>query len=110
MPMTMDEQVVPTRQRTLLSAPSLAIDLSWVISVAVRPRWRPKFPAVAAHLEGREDLVERLRAFWSDSGHDTCFTEMQVLAHHAGALEETSPLALWAALEEAISTVPTDLG
>jgi DNA-binding transcriptional ArsR family regulator len=35
---------------------------------------------------------------------------MQVLAHHAGALEETSPQALWAALEGAISTVPTDLG
>jgi len=108
--MTMTEQAAPTRQRTLLSAPSLAIDLSWVISVAVRPQWRPKFPAVAAHLDGREDLVERVRTFWSDSGHDTCFTEMQVLAHHAGALEETSPPALWAALEEAISTVPTDLG
>jgi DNA-binding transcriptional ArsR family regulator len=32
-----------------------------------------------------------------------------VLAHHAGALEETSAPALWAALEGAISTVPTDL-
>jgi DNA-binding transcriptional ArsR family regulator len=108
--MTMDEPVVQTRQRTLLSAPSLAIDLSWVISVAVRPGWRPKFPTVAQHLDGREDLVERVRTFWSDAGRDTCFTEMQVLAHHAGALEETSPPALWAALEGAISTVPTDLG
>ena len=108
--MTMNEPLVQTRQRTILSAPSLAIDLSWVISVAVRPGWRPKFPTVAQHLDGREDLVERVRSFWSDAGRDTCFTEMQVLAHHAGALEETSPPALWAALEGAISTVPTDLG
>ena len=108
--MTMDEPLVQTPQRTILSAPSLAIDLSWVISVAVRPGWRPKFPTVAQHLDGREDLVERVRSFWSDAGRDTCFTEMQVLAHHAGALEETSPPALWAALEGAISTVPTDLG
>jgi DNA-binding transcriptional ArsR family regulator len=106
----MDEPLVQTPQRTILSAPSLAIDLSWVISVAVRPGWRPKFPTVAQHLDGREDLVERVRSFWSDAGRDTCFTEMQVLAHHAGALEETSPPALWAALEGAISTVPTDLG
>jgi ArsR family transcriptional regulator len=108
--MTMDEAVAPSPRRTLLSAPSLACDLSWVLSVAVRPHWRPKFPTVSEHLARREDLAERVRTFWSDSGHDTCFTEMQVLAHHAGALEETSPPALWAALEGAISTVPTDIG
>ena len=107
--MTMDEPVAPSLRRALHSAPSLAMDLSWVISVAVRPQWRPKFPAVFEHLAGREDLAERVRTFWSDCDHDTCFTEMQVLAHHAGALEETSPPALWAALEGAISTVPTDI-
>jgi ArsR family transcriptional regulator len=32
------------------------------------------------------------------------------LAHHAGALGETSPTALWSALEAAVDTVPTDLG
>ena len=108
--MTMDGPVAQNRARTLLSAPSLALDLSWVISVAVRPLWRPKFPMVFEHLAGREDLVERVRTFWSDCDHETCFTEMQVLAHHAGALDETSPSALWAALEGAISTVPTDIG
>jgi DNA-binding transcriptional ArsR family regulator len=107
--MTMDEPVAQTRQRTLLTAPSLAIDLSWVISVAIRPQWRPKFPTVSEQLARREDLVERVRTFWADASEDTCFTEMQVLAHHAGALGETSPAALWAALEGAISTVPTDI-
>ena len=107
--MTMDDPMAQTRSRTLRSAPSLATDLSWVLSVALRADWRPKFPSVSEQLARREALVERVRAFWSDS-EETCFTEMQVLAHHAGALEETSPPALWAALEGAISTVPTDLG
>jgi ArsR family transcriptional regulator len=108
--MTMDDPVVRPTERMLLSAPSLACDLSWVLAVAVRPHWRPKFPTVSEHLERREDLAERVRTFWSDADHETCFTEMQVLAHYAGALEETSPTALWAALEGAISTVPTDIG
>jgi len=108
--MTMTDPATPASARMLLSAPSLACDLSWVLSVAVRPHWRSKFPAVSEHLEGREELAERVRTFWSDAAHDTCFTEMQALAHHAGALGETSAPALWAALEGAISTVPTDMG
>jgi len=97
-------------KRTLLSAPSLALDLSWILSVAIRPHWRPQFPMVAELLVRREELSERIRTFWSDSDHEVCFTEMQVLAHHAGALDETSPAALWKALEDAIATVPTDIG
>jgi ArsR family transcriptional regulator len=65
---------------------------------------------VTEHLERREELAERVRTFWPDAHDDTCFTEMQVLAHHAGALGETSPPAFWAALERAIATVPTDMG
>ncbi|HVA09063.1 MAG TPA: metalloregulator ArsR/SmtB family transcription factor [Acidimicrobiales bacterium] len=104
--MTADD-VLPSRQgTTYLTAPSLACDLSWVLSVALRPAWRPRFPLAAAVFEGREDLVERIRAFWPE---DLCFTEMQVLAHHAGALGETSPSALWSALEAAVSSVPTDI-
>src|ERR1039458_363894 len=110
MPMTIDEPTAPPRKRTLLSAPSLACDLSWILSVAMRPHWRPKFPMVREYLVRREELSERVRTFWSDADHETCFTEMQILAHHAGALDETSPAALWDALERAVSTVPTDLG
>jgi DNA-binding transcriptional ArsR family regulator len=75
----------------------------------MRPSWRPTFPLVSEVLDGREDLSERVRSFWSGTEEETCFTEMQVLAHHAGALAETSPAALWAAIEEAVATVPTDL-
>src|SRR6202046_5046943 len=109
MPMSIDEPSVAPRQRTIQSSPSLAIDLSWILSVAVRPHWRPTFPTVAEHLAQREELSERVRTFWSDTPEGLCFTEMQVLAHHAGALGVTSADELWAALEGAIATVPTDI-
>jgi ArsR family transcriptional regulator, arsenate/arsenite/antimonite-responsive transcriptional repressor len=109
MPMSIDEPSVAPRQRTIQSSPSLAIDLSWILSVAVRPHWRPTFPTVAEHLAQREELSERVRTFWSDTPEGLCFTEMQVLAHHAGALSVTSPDELWDALEGAIATVPTDI-
>jgi ArsR family transcriptional regulator len=107
--MTMD-QPGPSVTRTFLSAPSLACDLSWVLTVAQQPSRRPSFPFVSELLEGREALVRRVRAFWAGCSPETCFHEMQVLAHHAGALGETSPEALWDALEGALATVPTDIG
>jgi DNA-binding transcriptional ArsR family regulator len=100
------EDVIPRSGATYLTAPSLACDLSWVLSVALHESWRPRFPLAAAIFDEREDLVERVRDFWPE---DICFTEMQVLAHHAGALDETSPTALWSALERAVATVPTDI-
>jgi DNA-binding transcriptional ArsR family regulator len=107
--MSIDEPTATPLTRALRSSPSLAIDLSWVLSVAVRPHWRPTFPTVAEHLAQREELSERVRTFWSDAPQGVCFTEMQVLAHHAGALGVTTPGELWDALEGAIATVPTDI-
>jgi DNA-binding transcriptional ArsR family regulator len=107
--MTMDEVAVPTTHRKFLSSPSLACDLSWVLHVAVRPEWSVQYPLIADFFVGREDLAERVRTFWARQP-ETCFTEMQVLAHHAGALGETSPPAFWKALVSAVATVPTDIG
>ncbi|MGP0031784.1 MAG: ArsR/SmtB family transcription factor [Acidimicrobiales bacterium] len=105
----MTDSGVVAVKRTFLSAPSLACDLSWFISVAQKPSWRPHFPLASELLTERDDLADRVRSFWADCGPETCFTEMQVLAFHAGALGETSPTALWAALEAAVATVPTDM-
>ncbi len=105
---TDDPASVPSSQ-TRWSTPSLACDLSWVLSVASREGWRTKHPVVSDLFVGHEDLVERVREFWSDEKKETCFTETLVLAHHADALSETSPTALWSALETAVTTVPTDL-
>jgi DNA-binding transcriptional ArsR family regulator len=104
----MREDIAPAPRRTLRSSPSLACEICW-ISVAIRPEWCHEIALIEELLGHRTDLVERVCSFWGDADGDTCFAEMQVLAHHAGALGETNPAALWAALEAALPTVPTDL-
>jgi DNA-binding transcriptional ArsR family regulator len=106
--MLVDETVVPPRQ-SVSAAPSLASDLSWLLFVASQPSMQARYPKLAEMFKGREDLADRVRNFWNDSSDGTCFAEMQVLAHHAGALSETDPGSLWAAIEAAVATVPLDL-
>jgi DNA-binding transcriptional ArsR family regulator len=108
--MTMDGTTSHLSRRTFLSSPSLACDLTWLLWVALQPEWRDDHPLASEVLRQHEDLVDRIRTFWADLGPGVCFTEVQILAHHADALGETSPTALWAALEAAVPTVPTDLG
>jgi DNA-binding transcriptional ArsR family regulator len=78
--------------------------------VAANPYNVKKEQMRAMAFAGRDELAERVRLFWDDGPDDTCMTEMQALAHHAGAITETSPDALWAAIERAVATIPLDLG
>jgi DNA-binding transcriptional ArsR family regulator len=105
----MEDRELPTTRPTFLSAPSLACELTWVLWVALKPTSPSKIPMASELLASRPDLSDRIRAFWDDGSAPTCFTEIQLLAHHVGALGETSPTAFWAALEGAVATVPTDL-
>ena len=106
--MLTDETVVHG-PRSVTAAPSLATDLSWLLSVAGRPSMQERYPKLAEMFNGREDLADRVKNFWDDGSDEFCFTEMQALAHHAGALRETRPDALWQAIESAVVTVPIDL-
>jgi DNA-binding transcriptional ArsR family regulator len=103
------EETPPQRRTRVTASPSLASDLSWLLSVAARPSMQARYPQLAEMFNGREDLAARVRDFWGPGSEETCFSEMQVLAHHAGALAETDPNALWLALEVAVATVPLDL-
>jgi DNA-binding transcriptional ArsR family regulator len=105
----MEAESTPRAARNVRAAPSLACDLSWLLSVAARPSWRHKYPMLSETFDGREEVAERVRDFWSDQMPETCFTEMQMLAHHAGAIETTSAGELWLALSDAVATVPLDL-
>lgn len=91
------------------ASPSLATDLSWLLSVAARPSMQARYPNLAEMFKGREDLADRVRSFWGDCSEEMCFTEMQVLVQHAGALRATDPDAVWAAIEDAVGTIPFDL-
>jgi DNA-binding transcriptional ArsR family regulator len=103
------EETVRTSTRAVSSTASLACDLSWLLSVAARPAMQARYPQLADMFNGREDLADRVRTFWRDGSEETCFTEMQILALHAGVLGETDPGALWQALEGAVRTIPLDL-
>ena len=103
------DEPVQASKRSVTASPSLACDLSWLVSVAARPSMQARYPQLAEMFSGREDLADRVRNFWRGEPDEICFTEMQVLAHHAGALGETSPDALWEAIERAVATVPLGL-
>jgi DNA-binding transcriptional ArsR family regulator len=108
--MTMEEREAGAPKPAYLSGPSLASDLTWILWYALKPEWRENHPLASDLLSGHEDLIERICSFWADLGPGLCFTEVQILAHHGGALGEASPTALWRALEAAVATVPSDLG
>jgi ArsR family transcriptional regulator len=103
------EETAPPTSRSVTAAPSLACDLSWLLSVAARPSMQARYPQLAEMFNGREDLADCVRGFWGEGSEETGFAEMQVLAHHAGAMTETDPGALWQAIESAVATVPLDL-
>jgi DNA-binding transcriptional ArsR family regulator len=68
-----------------------------------------RYPVVAEIFDGKEELANRVREFWDDGSDESCFAEMQILAHHAGAFSETDAEAFWRAIERAAATVPLDL-
>jgi DNA-binding transcriptional ArsR family regulator len=103
------EVTVPLSPTTVSASPSLACDLSWLLSVAARPSMQARYPQLAEMFNGREDLADCVRGFWGEGSEETCFTEMQILAHHAGALAQTDADSLWQAIEAAVATVPLDL-
>jgi DNA-binding transcriptional ArsR family regulator len=106
--MLTEEARIPT-EKSVTSSPSLATDLAWLLCLAARPSMQARYPKLAEIFRGREDLAERVRAFWDDTTEESGFTEMQVLAQHAGALGATDPEELWSAIEGAVPTVPLDL-
>jgi DNA-binding transcriptional ArsR family regulator len=105
------DETPPQRPPAVTSSPSLATDLSWLLSVAARPSMQAKYPKLAEMFNGREDLSDRVRSFWGDldGGVEMYFTELQVLVHHAGATCETDPEVVWKAIERGVATVPLDL-
>src|SRR5271165_1445263 len=99
MPMFTEESAPPI-SRSATAAPSLACDLSWLLCVAARPSMQARYPQLAEMFDGREDLAASVRNFWGEGSEEIGFTEMQVLAQHAGAVHETDPATFWRAIED----------
>jgi DNA-binding transcriptional ArsR family regulator len=115
-------QIVDTAEtRSVTAAPSFALDLSWALHGATRDELRERHPDLEAMYENDPGLIERVRTFWEKeeegragsrpawslhSDHAADFTEMQALAHLAGAVTETDPTKLVEALAEGCEKVP----
>lgn len=110
-------------ESSVRAKPSIATDLAWLLMTAASPSCRTNYlervdpnppPAsmcggAALAFDGSPGLAERVRAFWGDIDEETSLTEVQILAHHAGAFDATDPDVLWPALERAVATVSLDL-
>jgi ArsR family transcriptional regulator, arsenate/arsenite/antimonite-responsive transcriptional repressor len=87
--------------------PSLALDLSWALHTAWKDPLPPAQVEVSALYTARPALIEAVRGFWNDDL--VCFTELEVVASWAGALEVVEFDALASQLSAAVDTVPDDL-
>ena len=95
-------------RRSVHSSPSLATDLAWLL-MAARPSMQARYPRLAEMFSGREDLADRVQGFWGEGSEESCFSELHILAQHAGVTCETDPGVVWPALEAAVATVPLEL-
>jgi len=100
-----DSDIDP-RPRVL--GPSLVLDLDWAVHAATSAELRDKHPVLGELYGGDPGLADRVRGFWPDDPI-SCLPELDVLAHHAGALEEMDFDALRRALEEAAAEVPLEM-
>jgi ArsR family transcriptional regulator len=91
-----------------LIGPSLVLDLSWCVHAATSDQLREAHPVLHRLYRDRPELRDRLLAFWSDGG-PTCFAEVEVMAHHAGAIETTDFPTLRQRIESALATFPLDM-
>jgi ArsR family transcriptional regulator len=109
---TVEEEVSRTTQ-SVSSAPSLACDLTWLLHFAFKPcsSIQARYPQVVDMFDARQDLADRVRAFWGDDDEKPFLigTVVQALAHIGGALRTTDPVTLWHAIESAVPQVPLEL-
>ena len=55
------------------------------------PTMQARYPKLAEMFKGRKTSQTGSANFWGDGAEETCFTEMQVLAQHAGARRRDGP-------------------
>jgi len=88
--------------------PSLVLDLGWTAYAAGFRDLRAAHPVLGRLYDERPELGARLAGFWGGD-EPTCFPELQVLAHLAGALELTEFAAVVAAVEPILAGPLPDL-
>lgn len=87
-------------------APSYALELAWALHAATQPSLRERHPDLADLYDHDADLLAEVRGFWPE---DTCFTELQALAHIGGLMTEVAPAGVVDGLAEACERIPDRL-
>ncbi len=87
--------------------PSLPLELSWAAHAAWSSQLRSQHPILQEVADEFPPVFTAIREFWGDDLHS--FSEIEVLAHTAGALEESDFDRLLDAMDSARPLVPRDL-
>ena len=87
--------------------PSLPLELSWATHSAWSSGLRSQHPILQEAADEHPAVFRKIREFWGDELNG--FSEIEVLAHSAGALEETDFHRLLDAMDSARPSVPRDL-
>ncbi|HWE54433.1 MAG TPA: metalloregulator ArsR/SmtB family transcription factor [Acidimicrobiales bacterium] len=104
-----DDEAIETTAPDVVVRPSIAIELDWVLSLAIKTL--SSQPAVDEMYRSHPDLVAEVQSLWgADERLPYCgFPEIEVLAAHAGMLFSTDTDALFAALADAAADPPAHL-
>jgi ArsR family transcriptional regulator len=87
--------------------PSLPLELSWAVHSAWSPQLRSQHPILQEAADEYPAVFRGIREFWGDDLNAFC--EFEVLAHSAGALEESDFDRLIDAIDSARPSAPRDL-
>jgi DNA-binding transcriptional ArsR family regulator len=89
---------------------SAAIELEWVLGSALNRRWRADHPTLDLVYAAAPGIEEAIDGLWGPEEELTCggFTELFLLAHHAGVMFGTDGDALVDALEQTAASLTLD--
>lgn len=87
-------------------SPSYALELSWALHAAETNSLRERHADLFRLYDRNPGLQARVREFWPE---DTCFTELQALAHIGGLMTEVTPALVLDGLAAACADVPEHL-
>jgi len=90
-----------------VSGPSAVLEMSWCIHAAYSEYLRTAHP-ILDDLYGRHpEIRERIFSFWPDTMQ--CFTEFEILAHHADVLEVSDFAVARSQIDSTIASMSIDL-